>query len=628
MKRITLHLLIAGVAVALSLPASIAYSQADLVQAAKDAGKGFVPIAAPDVAAAKAELQAAVADLDALFLRSLPEYNAGWRKFLRWDDLKSQLRAEGPDTKTAEAVLDKFSANAGGLETPRFARVRHALRSYLELATAAADAKLAETYGTQVTDLAVKLEAYDKANAGDDALAINRALGFLRRGRQSPKLADAIQQKYGKPNLIGTVSQHFLAAAIEDDIDQTQNVTDNIMGTSLHATAHMTGRTRVSLQPNEEQAQFDINLTGQALSNSVGYNGPVTILSTGATSISGRKSLYMNDLGLTGSPAAASCATNSNIYSISARCRMIEKIAWKRAGQQQGQAEVIASEHAAARVQGQMDERAAKLMENANRDYQDKLRNPLARRDGLPRSLRFRSQPDKMQMIALEQTSMQLAAPSDPPAPKTAYDLTVQAHESAVVNYGEVILGGVTLTDERLEKIIRDDLKAEVPEELKITQDKDPWEITFTKEVPVRAVFGDGTVSLAIRGRKFKRGEQSINEPIEISALYKIEKTEKGSKLTRQGEIAVKFLQQVEGRRLTTLQIGFKTFLTRKFEAMFKPEIVSDGIVLSGQLAKAGTLRVQEISTGKGWAVLGWNLVPLSTPGVPAAAPAVEVAGK
>ena len=63
-------------------------------------------------------------------------------------------------------------------------------------------------------------------------------------------------------------------------------------------------------------------------------------------------------------------------------------------------------------------------------------------------------------------------------------------------------------------------------------------------------------------------------------------------------------------------QIAFKTFLTRKFEALFKPEIVSEGIALKGQFAKAGKLRVQEISTGKGWAVLGWNLIPPATPGV------------
>lgn len=613
MRRKTSIFAVATLA-ALHLFVGSTFAQTDVVQAAKDAGKSFAPIAPQEVAAAKAELQAAVTDLDAMLKRSLPAHDAGWRKFLRWDDLQSQLRAEGPDTKTADAVLEKFSANAVGIETPRFARVRHALRNYLQLATASADAKLQETYGTQVTELAAKLESYDKTGSGDDALAINRALGWLRRGRQAGQLVDSVQAKYGKPNLYGSVSQHFLAAGIEEDIEQDQPVNDNILGTSLYGTAHMVGRTRVEIQPNENQAQFDILLTGQANSNNVGYNGPVTIYSTGATTISGRKSLFMNDLGLTATPAAASCATASNIYAISAKCGLIEKIAWKRAGKQQGQAEQIASSHAAYRVQGQMDDRAAGLLANANKDWVEKLRNPLARRDGLPRSLRFRSQPDKIQMIALEQSPIQLGAPSDPPAPKAAYDVMVQAHESAVINYGEAILGGVTLTDERLEKIIREELGAEVPEELKVTEDKDPWSITFTSEAPVRAVFGEGTVMLAIRGRRFTRGEQGINEPIEISSLYKVEKTQNGSKLTRQGGVEVKFLQRMG--QLGAQQIAFKTFLTRKFEAMFKPEIVSDGIVLRGQLAKAGKLRVQEMSMGKGWAVLGWNLVPPTTPGV------------
>ena len=56
------------------------------------------------------------AELDALLRRSLPAYDAGWRKYLKWDDLQTQLRAEGPDPKTAEALLDKLSTpNISGL---------------------------------------------------------------------------------------------------------------------------------------------------------------------------------------------------------------------------------------------------------------------------------------------------------------------------------------------------------------------------------------------------------------------------------------------------------------------------------------------------------------------------------
>ena len=85
MKRTYFQILLTSLIAAASLCGSPAFSQTDVIQAAKDAGKLFRPIAPQDVAAAKAELQAAVADLDALFRRSLPEYDAGWRKFLRWD---------------------------------------------------------------------------------------------------------------------------------------------------------------------------------------------------------------------------------------------------------------------------------------------------------------------------------------------------------------------------------------------------------------------------------------------------------------------------------------------------------------------------------------------------------------
>src|SRR3954468_24557329 len=108
----------------------------NLSLSAKDAAKTFRAITPQDVAGAKAELAASVAELDALLRRSLPAYDAGWRKYLKWDDLQTQLRAEGPDPKTDEAALDKLSTpNVSGLEDARFARVRHALRNYIDIST-------------------------------------------------------------------------------------------------------------------------------------------------------------------------------------------------------------------------------------------------------------------------------------------------------------------------------------------------------------------------------------------------------------------------------------------------------------------------------------------------------------
>jgi hypothetical protein len=587
--------------------AELSAAQADnLPQMARDAAQRFRPVAPQDVAATQAELNAALGGLDALLRNSPRENDAGWRRYLRWDELVEQARrSEGPDPKVVEPILAKLGAQENGLEMPQFRRVRHALKRHLETSQVAADAKLQETYAQRLEELAKHLENFDKTHSGDDAIAITRALGWLARHRQAGDLIAAVQRRYFRPNLYGTISQRFLSAGIDRDVDQTQGVTDLILGTSIYGTAHTTGRTTVELVPNSRAAQMDILLTGQALSNNVGYNGPVTIYSTGYTSISGRKTLLLTPDGMTGYPASASCATSTNIYAISAQCCLIEELARKRARNTKSRAEAIASDHAAARVAGQMDYQAGDLIADANERYVTRLRTPLVRRDAFPPHVSLASSADTIELVVTQAGHAQIGAPAAPPNLAAAHDVTVRAHESAVVNFAEAMIGGVMLTDERLEKIIREDLQAEVPEELQITPDKEPWSITFAEEVPVRAQFAGGGLSMAIRGTRFTRGDQAINEPIEISAKYTIEKTATGSKLTRQGEVEVTFLER---ERLAAQQVAFKTFLTRKFSALFKPEFVSEGVVLKGRLEKAGKLQVQEIASDRGWIVLGWQL--------------------
>jgi hypothetical protein len=586
----------------------------NLPQLARDAASQFQPASASEIDRSRAQLLAALDQLDALLKNSSPEFEAGWRKYLRWDELNEQARrAEGADPRVVEPILSQFSAYETGLAMRQFAGVRRALKRYLD-ATLAADPMLQEAYAKNLEALATHLENYEKTGSADDALAASRIVGWLRRHGQAESLASAVSRRFDRPNLYASLSERFLKAGIESDVDRTQGVTDVILGTQIYGTAHTTGRTQVELFPNDRSARFDILLTGQAASSNIGYNGPVTIHSTGLTNISGRKVMVMNEDGLYGYAATANCATSSNIYSIQSCCGLIEKLAWNRAAQQKGQAEAIASSHAAARVAGQMDAEATDLIGDTNRRYAQEVKNPLVSRDAFPQRLEFRTTADQIDVMAVEQGLAGLGAANAPPALAPGHDVSVRAHESALVNFGDAMLGGVTLTDERLEKIIREDLKAEVPEELQITPDKDPWSITFADEMPVRAMFSGGGLSMAIRGRRFTRGDQAVSEPLEISAKYAIEKTATGSKLTRQGEVDVKFLER---ERLSAQQVAFKTFMTRKFSALFKPEIVSEGIVLKGRLEKAGKLQLQEISSDQGWLAIGWQLA-----GPPAAEPA------
>jgi hypothetical protein len=176
-----------------------------------------------------------------------------------------------------------------------------------------------------------------------------------------------------------------------------------------------------------------------------------------------------------------------------------------------------------------------------------------------------------------------------------------------VGNFSEVALGGYRLTDERLAEVW-ENLTGEVPEELQISEEKEPWSITFADHQPVAAMFGESTVRFAVRGRAFSRGDTELREPIEISAVYSLERTPTGAKLTRQDEVAVDYLRSTG--RLNVRQVTFKTFLRRKFSAIFKESFVRDGLQLGGSLEDRGKLQLARLESGKGWIALAWSLPP------------------
>jgi len=601
-----------------------------LAATARAAAKDFQAVPPQDASQAKANLVQAMSQLDAFLRTGAPAKAVGWKKYLQWNDLVALSQQEQLTADVASTVLTKLRANHAGLEMAPFTRLRDALDGYVSAAGAGAVAVSPEDYSKRVEDLAAQLDAYEKdPAAGDAALAIGRAVGWLEANRQSPRLVSSVRQTYGNPNLFGYASHRLAAAGIEDYVDQVTGVRDNILGTSLHGTARLTGRTTLVFNEDPHAASMRILLGGTAVSRNVGYNGPVTIQTTGVTSIAGQKQISMTADGLIGYRATAGANTNSTIHDISARCGLIEKIAWKRAGQQKSEAEAIGSQHAAVRVANQMDNQAAGLIAEQNGRYREKFRDPLVRRGEFPELLAFSSTSDRLQVKMLQASAGLIAAPGNPPEQAVSHDAAVRAHESVVINFAQGLLGGFELTDLRLEKLIRDDLEAELPEELRVTlpdgtldQEKDPWSIIFAKELPVRARFNEGGLSIAIRAEGFTRGEgdtpgkyrPAITELLEISAAYTIEKTPQGATLKRVEDVRVRFPNRANPDQITVRDNAIVTFIRRKFRNLFKDEFVGEGIELKGRFARAGKLRLQDIRSDQAWLSLGWQLDSTAPP--------------
>jgi hypothetical protein len=124
---------------------------------------------------------------------------------------------------------------------------------------------------------------------------------------------------------------------------------------------------------------------------------------------------------------------------------------------------------------------------------------------------------------------------------------------------------------------------------------------------PLRVEFEDDEVKIAIRGRKFVRGDQVVRQTTQIAASYRIQIQAGRARLVRQGEIEVTYPDKGEGERLSLTELRNKTFLINKFEGLFKPQLDGEGINLSDRWAKLKDLSLEFARAEAGWLSLGWS---------------------
>jgi hypothetical protein len=506
-----------------------------------------------------------------------------------------------PDVRVLNSIVEIYQQDKSGLELPQFLAVQRRLRTLINRVQASSDPALADAYAANLETLAGLLEKDTSARTAADALVIGRTLGWLESAEQCPALVAAVRTHCAQPNLYVEVSGALIAKGINREVDDKTNVVDNILGTSIRGTAHTQGNVTVKLVPDPNRAAINIRLVGRIHSDTVGQNGPATLYTTGLTSVDAYKTLLIDAEGVHGQRAVARCRTSTTINDISVG-RLAQNTAWGRASAQKPDAERVAARHAEQRVVRRIDSQASELVTKATDGFQDKFRSPLLRRGAYPELLQFSTTADQLLLKMAHASRFQVAAATPPPAIEQGRDLAVRVHESLVGNISEALIGGETLTDEQLAKLV-ERLAHQVPEELQIHPDKEPWTITFSRSQPIATEFGDGRIKVTVTGTHFTRGEQEIREPMEIVVEYTIEKTSTGARLVRQGDVSAEYIRDA---RQSVTQVAFKTFVRKKFDALFKDEIVTEGLTLPGRWEKAGKLQLEQLSLGNGWAALAW----------------------
>ncbi|MBC8356052.1 MAG: hypothetical protein H8E66_29085 [Planctomycetes bacterium] len=634
----TLYLTVAFSLVAASFGNFVqAETTAELVRAAK--GKAQA-IGSEDVAGAKSRLLVDVQSLEAFLATNSDEQATAWRELVHLDAMQAELEKEAPSLQVLNRSLVSYLEDEDGLETKSFTDVRRSLREYMNKVFFSSAEGFAEQYDRRIDELASLLEAYEAEPSTEQAIEIGRAVGWFERAGQIGTVTTSIRERHSHPNLHVVASKQLLASTVRDTVDATEPLNECILGTSIRGTSHLTGNVDLELVPSDENAAFDITLAGDAVSDNVGYNRGVSIYSTGYTNVNASKRVYFDVEGVTSDAATATASTSTNVSSIAAKCRLIRKMAWKQVYKKKSQAERIASSRAASRVAGRVDGQAHETLAETDESFQDKFRAPLVRRNSFPELFDLKTTNTQLFARLLRAGRSQLAAPGPAPELEGDYDLGARVHESIAGNFSESMLGGVMLTDERIVEMYQEG-GVEVPEDLAITIDSDPWAITFSRSQPIRVEFANGGVKVSVLCQSLHQGEEYAAVPLNL----KDEKTDKlyrseirisraydlttpndgGLQLVAKGDLSIEFIDN-EGEpveKYGARHAGAVGFLSKKFNAMLKPKLpeeAGDGIALNDRWARIGKLKARVANAADGWLSIGWEQILPPTPVVNAVA--------
>jgi hypothetical protein len=598
-----------------------------IIAACQEAKSQFRPLTKEDLKSVKAELVEALARLD-VQLKAAGANGEDWRKFLLWETLQKELQKEGAlDQKALNEVCSRYASGNEGLGLIRFVEARAALWRLLKVDEAIDNPKTKITYERMLDNLSNNLKSFAVKPTTENTLGISESIRWLQILQQAPEVVQAVQRRFNQPNLYGEASAEFIAAGMAESVDDNTAIRDCILGTDISGTAHTVGQTTAELSPNANLGVIDALLFAAAYSSTVGSHGPVCIYTTGTTHIGACKRIWINEYGISSYPAVSNAVTQTCINDIQARRRIVERIAWKKAYQQKPTAECIASQHAEQRANKRVDDKAAESLDKAQQDFMKKFRGPLCDHKLFPDQLRFSTDKQALQAVSMQIGSSRLAAPAPAPPPSAIKaDLVLRVHESMVNNFALDALGGMTVNEDNFQKAMNDmfpqpseemkpDENRQNPTEghkpkrlslrdkMKRDKDQPPWTITFATRQPISVTFSDESYKIIIRGTKFINGDNSCDD-MDVTVVYKIEKTDAGFKAVRQGEIQI----FPPGRhQLGGKEIAIKELLTKRFSKIFEPEILGEGFEFSGRLKKVGEMLPVEVQSRDGWLTIAWN---------------------
>ncbi len=552
----------------------------------------------PDADAALTKLRQ---KLEALSTYIRPDTDNGqrWQKFLKWDRLMAEIEKPNPSRAVLIELLMDMRQNYLGLENRQFREVREAISEYVAAVRVSRDAdRSMQVLDRQLEVLAEKFSGEFESSDLDRLRDIEQILDLLVDARQVPSIVAECRSAFSDPNVRVLVSREFLTSKLARPVDQPNPVNETILGTRIFGQSLVQGKVVPVLMDNPRSASLRLRMMGQFSSNNVGFNRGVKIYSIGNAEVCAAENIVLGDQGVTlADHLVSDAALDTQVTGIEHRLRIVRKLAQKQIQKKQGQANAIAQSRLKNRLQQQFHEQLVEQIAKLNQLLGKDI--PELRRIDIPKPVRKSwTSSDYLALVWKQQSGNQLAADSPCPIPVPHHGLSLQIHQSAIINALDHVLGGRKLRSEELPDLIKQfskDLPPNIMDEAK----GEPWSMTFSELQPVAVKLESNTITFLIRTDRSQKSDQSLDQPATVIAKYEFVIENGALQLRRSGEVDVEFVGRADrGLRAVTL----RSFLKSKFDKLFREQLLDEPLQLSKLLpADAPNMEIVSVQSDRGW---------------------------
>ncbi len=544
-----------------------------------------------------------------------------WLDYL---DLNELLEAVNDDEsvatqgKLAVALHERLIGIAPGLELRTLVQLRRSVSELVASLRYSDAEKSISQLERQLDAFEKRLSEFESIPTADDIASLGAVISALKESKQAPSAVATIRSVFDEPNAVITLNGSLVQQSINRAVNQSQPVSNCILGTRLIGMASLNGNVTATLQPSIGAALLSVSLQARFNATNRGYNGPVVLNTTGTGDIFATRNLLLNESGVTMQPAYVQVQLASKIDSIEHRLKIVRRIAQKKAAEQKPQADRIATEKLKDEICEQFVRETSQSSSMQVGDPLAKIRPWLGRLDLVEPTRLWGSTHNAIFIQSSMRRDDQLGSLVPAPPVSGAYEIAVQIHETLIDNALTPMLAGRTVNQSQIEPLLS--LTGNKPEAAPKRTSSDPlalgdetkeaepaFEIDFARSRPVIFEARDGVLRVGVRGTRFAQGRRELSRAMEITTTYTPARDSSGNYLLlRDSEVDVEF----PGRgRLTIQQSAIKTAIQKSFAEVF-PQVLADQPILVPaetplDAIRGKSLRPSQITTKDGWLTIG-----------------------